>query len=323
MMVLYLTSKVHMNILDFLREKEELIIQKYVGEFDLKDVLSKSIHRLGHVEAIVIDRSSLTGTEEEIIDAVRTYKSLSKMKIIFYIADDEQRLVHELIGLGVFNIITESEVERLREEIKMCILEEMPEKYIKDKFGLACEEREGIVFDFKGKQITIGLIGSQHRVGTTTVAIQFACYLNSIGAIVSYVEANNSGHMKIIAEHYKMEKTRDGYLYSGIAFEGLNSANDVAFDFIVYDFGTLNNRTKIGLLNCNIKILNAGKRPQELYFYNEAMKILDNKHKMDNIITMTAINNSEKEYRLNLGRTMLNYHDNQQIFEAILNGYFL
>lgn len=171
--ILYLTSKVHMNILDFLKEKEELVIQKYVGEFNLKDFLSKSVQRLGHVQAIVVDRTCLINTDEIIIDAIRAFKPLSKIKIVFYIQNEEQSLVHELIGLGIFNIITESEVDKVKKEIEMCLLKDMTEKYIKDKFGLVHDVKEETMIDFRGKQITIGIVGSQHRVGTTTVAMQF------------------------------------------------------------------------------------------------------------------------------------------------------
>lgn len=132
------------------------------------------------------------------------------------------------------------------------------------------DEAKEIPFDFKGKQITIGVVGSQHRVGTTTIAMQFACYLNSIGAKVSYVEANNSEHMKLIAEHYGMEKSGEGYVYNGIAFEGLKSSNEKVFDFIVYDLGELDIKTKIGFENCDIRVMCYGKKHIKYHFIKEA-----------------------------------------------------
>lgn len=274
MVVLYLTSKIHMNILDFLKEKEELVVQKYVGEFDLKGFLSKSIQRLGHVQAIVIDRTCLIDTEEAIVEAIKTFKLLSKTKIVFYFPNEEQSLVHELIGLGIFNIITESEVDKLKQEIKMCLLEDMTEQYIKNKFVLVCDVNKNSVFDFRGKQITIGIVGSQHRVGTTTMAMQFACHLSSIGVKVSYVEANDSGHMKLIAEHYEMDKNGEGYIYEGVAFEPLYSKNETAFECVVYDLGVLDVQSKVGFENCMIRILCAGKKPNELSFLQRAITLL-------------------------------------------------
>jgi hypothetical protein len=62
-----------MNILDFLNEKDEVLIKKYVGEYSLKDFLGKSIQRLGHVETVVIDRTCLMDTDLEIIETIKTF----------------------------------------------------------------------------------------------------------------------------------------------------------------------------------------------------------------------------------------------------------
>lgn len=274
LMILYLTSKRYMNILDFLDETEDVIIKKYVGEYNLKDFLGKSIQRLGHIETIVIDRSCILDTNEEIIEVLKTYMAISKMRIVFYFDSLDKEVISNLIGLGIYNIITESEVEKLKEEIEMSLLEGMKERYVKSKIGLLCDNEEKIPFDFKGKQITIGVVGSQHRVGTTTVAMQFATYLRSIGANVSYVEANNSGHLSLIAEHYNMERNGFGYQYKGISFDNINSTNNTVFDFMVYDLGVLSSITIKGLLNSRLRILCSGKQPHELHFWSKAKQLL-------------------------------------------------
>ncbi|KAB3537880.1 hypothetical protein F8154_01920 [Alkaliphilus pronyensis] len=302
-----------MNILDFLKEKEELVIQKYVGEFDLKDFLSKSIQRLGHVQAIVVDRICLINTEEIIIDAIRAFKSLSKIKIVFYIPNEEQSLVHELIGLGIFNIITESEVDKLKKEIEMCLLEDMTEKYIKDKFDLVHDIKEGTLIDFKGKQITIGVVGAQHRVGTTTVTMQFACYLSSIGAKVSYVEANDSGHMKLIAEHYEMEKNGDGYLYKGVAFEPLNSKNETEFECIVYDLGVFSKKALVALENVQIPIVCGGDKA----FEQNYMEVI-NKEIVNHYFKIINFSEDIKDgYYLKFEPCLFRFRTNKDIFEDI------
>jgi hypothetical protein len=304
-----------MNVLDFLKEKEELVIQKYVGEFDLKDFLSKSIQRLGHVQAIVVDRTCLINTEETIIDAIRAFKPLSKIKIVFYIQNEEQSLVHELIGLGIFNIITESEVDKLKKEIKMCLLKDMTEKYIKDKFNLVHDEKEQTVINFRGKQITIGVVGSQHRVGTTTVAMQFACYLSSIGAKVSYVEANHSGHMKLIASHYEMEKNGEGYLYEGVAFEPLISKNETEFQCVVYDLGVLNEKNKVGFENCNIRIACVGDKIFEQHY----AEVVDRNIKLSYFKLVTFSERTDGNYHFKNEPSLFKYTSNRLIFQCILD----
>jgi hypothetical protein len=303
-----------MNILDFLKEKEELVVQKYVGEYDLKDFLSKSIQRLGHVQAIVIDRTCLINTEETIINAIQAFKPLSKIKIVFYCPNEEQSLVHELIGLGIFNIITESEVDKLKQEIEMCLLEDMTEKYIKDKFDIEHDVKEDTVIDFKGKQITIGVAGSQHRVGTTTVAMQFACYLSSIGAKVSYVEANDSGHMKLIAEYYKMERIGEGYLYKGVAFESLNSKNKTAFECVVYDLGVFNKNALIALENVQIPIICGGDK----VFEQDCMEIISKKIVNHYFKIINFSEEKEGGYYLKYEPCLFRFLINERIYQDIL-----
>ncbi len=273
-MILYLTSKRYMNILNFLQDEEELFIKKYVGKYNLNDFLGKSIQRLGHIETIVIDRTCLTDTNEQVIEAIKAFKSYSKIEIVFYLGEENENLFYELIGLGIFNIITKSEVEELREEIRLCLFEGMSERYVKGNFGLLCEDVKEIPFDFKEKQITIGVVGTQHRIGTTTIAMQFATYLKSIGANVSYVEANDSGHLKLIAEYYEMKKINDGYIYDDIAFEGINSTNKTVFDFIVYDLGVLDSKTMKGFINCDVRVVCAGNKPHELVFFQNGVDLL-------------------------------------------------
>lgn len=59
------------------------------------------------------------------MDVIKTFKQYSKMKIVFYMPEENETLVHELIKLGIFNIITESEVKELSQEIQMCLLDSM------------------------------------------------------------------------------------------------------------------------------------------------------------------------------------------------------
>lgn len=310
-----------MNILDFLQDTEELLIKKYVGKFNLKEFLGKSIQRLGHVETIVIDRTCLTDTSEEIIDIVKAFKSYSRIKIVFYMAEQDESLVHKLIGLGVFNIITELKVEDLKKEIKICLFEGMSEGYIKRKIGLICDEFKEVPFDFKRKQITIGVVGTQHRVGTTTIAMQFASYLKSIGAIVSYIEANNSGYLKLIADYYKMKQNGDGYFYNGISYENINLINKTVFDFMIYDLGILDSRTVKGFINCNMRIVCGGKKPHELpYFEKGLMMIRGIEHSI--IINEFHHCTEDNVYVAIPYDNMLNEKCNQEIFRDITENYF-
>lgn len=322
-MILYLSSKENINVLDFINDEGEVILKKYVGEYDLVAFLSKSIQRLGHIEIIVIDLSCIKNSDEEIINSIKIFRKCNPSRVVFYMDKINESLVHELIGLGVFDIITEQEVTALKEEIKMSLFEGMSESYVKKKFGLLCDEVESISFDFKEKQILIGVVGTQNRVGTTTIAMEFATYLNSIGANVSYVEANESGHLQLIAKHYKMKKIDDGYRYRYIAFERINSSNNTVFDFIIYDLGVLDNRTMKGFLNCNIRILCAGNKPHELPFYEKVVEMLgETEHNI--IFNFNGFSNHDEYgvYTAKYCEDIFNGNINYKIFKNITKNYF-
>ena len=164
-------------------------------------------------------------------------------------------------------------------------------------------------------------MGTQHRVGTTTIAMQFAVYLKSIGANVSYVEANDSWHLKLIAEHYNMKKSGDGYCYKGIAFEELNSKNETVFDLIVYDLSILDNKTKKEFANCNIRILCAGKKAYELPFYKKGLESLGDIEYNTIVNIHTHNNKDERVYTAMLYNDIFNERANKEIFIDITKNY--
>lgn len=57
-------------------------------------------------------------------------------------------------------------------------------------------------YSFAGENIKIIVAGAITRVGTTTTAMNMASYLSSIGAKVSYTEANRNNHLNSIHSYF-------------------------------------------------------------------------------------------------------------------------
>jgi len=74
--------------------------------------------------------------------------------------------------------------------------------------------------------MVISVAGAFNRMGTTTIALSFAMYLKSLGASVCYVEANKSGHLELIADHYKMKSNGSIFGYNAIQLKKIGIAND-------------------------------------------------------------------------------------------------
>lgn len=62
-----------------------------------------------------------------------------------------------------------------------------------------------------GKATSIAVAGTQHRIGTTHLAILIAAYLNEPGQEAFYMEKNDSNHILEALNQYRNIKTADGF----------------------------------------------------------------------------------------------------------------
>lgn len=132
---------------------------------------------------------------------------------------------------------------------------------------------------FVKKEIKIAVTGVQNRVGTTTMAINLANFLSSIGAKVCYVEANESKHLSKVAEYYQGMTEKDGIMiYNGVKYLNLNSECSDEFDFIMYDMGVVNNKI-IGAIrkSCDAAIICSTGKPYEANDTQSIENLLDEK----------------------------------------------
>jgi hypothetical protein len=270
-MLLYLTSNDHINLLDFLNDEHGIIIKKLSGTFSLKQFVLGDLRSLNHFQYMVIDLNAIKDSNSDIMEAVNAYKKMFTSRLIFYIEDMKVHhdLVHELLENGVFNIVTSADIEAIKAELL---------KSISD-FGIS--KREVMLklnpndvsfitaihaYEFSKKDIKIAVTGVQHRVGTTTMSINFANYLSSIGAKVCYVEANEHDHLSKLPAFYQGMTSKDGViLYNGVKYLSLHSECHDEFDFIIYDMGVINSKI-VGAIrnNCDAAVLCTTGKPYEV-----------------------------------------------------------
>lgn len=270
-MLLYLTSNDHINLLDFLNDEHGIIIKKLSGTFSLRQFVLGDLRSLNHFQYMVIDLNAIKDSNRDIMEAVNAYKKMFTSRLIFYIEDMKAHhdLVRELIKNGVFNIVTAKDIEAIRAE------------FLKSVSDLGISKRDIIIkltpndfsfktsaeiYKFSKKEIKIAVTGVQHRVGTTTMAINFANYLSSIGAKVCYVEANEHDHLSKLPAFYQgMTSKDDVILYNGVKYLSLHSECHDEFDFIIYDMGVIDNRIISAIRkNCDAAILCATGKPYEI-----------------------------------------------------------
>ena len=320
-MILFLSSKKNMNILDFLIDSEGLFIKKYIGIFNLNEFLNNSINKLEHIETLFIDISALSDTKEKFIEIVSVFSKYKNVKLGFYMENRNMETINDLISLNIFNIVTKTEVEELKKELKMVFLGGMKESYTKEKFGMNLNIKLKPEYNFKEKEIIISITGTLNRIGTTTIAIGFANYLSALGAEVCYIETNKSEHLKLIADYYKMKSEDKRYSYNNFQLQKIGNKNNKKFNVIIYDLGILKERQIEGIKYSDISILVAGNKATEIEYLEKA-KVELKEINYNTIINFSNGEDKGKIYYLNQVTEMFSYEENGKIYSKIIEKYF-
>jgi len=184
-------------------------------------------------------------------------------------------------------------------------------------------------YEFAKKDIKIAVAGVHHRVGTTTMAINLANYLSSIGAKVCYVEANEHDHLSKLPAFYQgMTSKDDVILYNGVKYLSLHSECHDEFDFIIYDMGVINSKI-IGAIrnNCDAAVLCATGKPYELNDIEKYKDLLDTTL-LNTIFSFVAESDQHKYLKLHKGihfsKYTPNYFDgevNEIIWSSVIKSF--
>jgi len=281
-MLLYLSSNDHINLLDFLNDEHGIIIKKLSGTFSLRQFVIGDLKSLDHFQYMIIDLNAIKDSNSDILDAVNAFKKMFTSRLIFYIENMKAHhdLVLKLIENGIFNIVTATDIEAIKAELLKSISDlgmskrDIILKLAPNDFSFKTSAE---IYKFSKKEIKIAVTGVEYRVGTTTMAINFANYLSSIGAKVCYVEANEHDHLSKLPAFYQGMTSRDDViLYNGVKYLSLHSECHDEFDFIIYDMGVIDNRIISAIRkNCDAAILCATGKPYEVNDIEKHKNLLD------------------------------------------------
>lgn len=132
------------------------------------------------------------------------------------------------------------------------------------------------------KTVTVAVCGALPRMGATTQTLQLLRFLQMQQKKVCYVELNRHGHIKLFPEMYETSQLDES---SGcVRFEGMelyyeperiSDILDRQYDFILYDFGSLQETDLVSYLEKDIKIIVCGSKPYELGALMQAFERLE------------------------------------------------
>ncbi len=334
-MLLYISSNKNIGIFDFLTKEKGFIIKKLSGEFYLNKFVIHDMRNLNHYSYVAIDLQAIKDVEQEIIEALRAFKVMYDSRVIIFAEgkNKEEDLIKSLVNEKIFNIITANTVSEIKKEILKCISEEgmtYEDYFTRDNNKLLSNVSQYI---FKQKDIKIAVAGVSRKCGTTTTAFNLTNYLYRLGAKVSYTEANDNNHLKVIADYYEFIK--DGG--KSFKYRGVEYYPDKQFpnenNFNVFDIGVLNGTTLPIYKACNVRMLCSGSKPYEIAEYKKALESIS-ELSINTIFNFSpevgrtnfkklVENENNKAYFTDYSPNLFDGKVNEKIFKEILKDYII
>jgi len=330
-MILYLASNENINTIDFLADETGMVIKKLSGTFNLNQFVLNDMRSFTHYSFLILDYDALTDSDDEIIEAISAFKRMYSSRVVLIMNQDKrlENLIYRLIECDVTNLVFNEDVDELKADVLKSVSDlgiskrELQEK-ISHIFGNTDYRIDK--YDFPKENVKIGVAGSMNRVGTTTMALNLASYLASIGARVCYVEANKNGHLKLMFEG--MELKADGFLVNGVRYLTLDSLNDESFDFIIYDMGVLDRRIRHAMTNnCDEAFLCTTYKSYEWDQVKKAFMLLeDDEYKLFTNFASESeqkelVGTNKKVYRLGYAPNQFDTEANIKLWLEVLNDY--
>ena len=229
-MILYMTTQDHTDLLDFYIEREgTLPVKKMTGSFILKQFVIYDMRNFSHCTELILDRGAFRDSDDAFVQAIEEFLTMyqARVTVIAEGLGQEEALFIKLLEAGIGNIVTERAIERQQEEIEECLSSQGLRKYrIREKQEIY---HEGERYNFSCSRIQIAVVGSQGRIGTTTVALGLANWLTEVGGRSCYVEANESGHMECLAIDYEMVPKDEGFVMDKVGYYKRQPTQEYSF----------------------------------------------------------------------------------------------
>jgi len=279
-MILFLTSKANVNLLDSVELEQDFTLKKLIGQFSLYSFVVKDMRHFSYFRYIVIDRKAVTESDEELIQALKTFQTMYELRLII-IAEglaNDSIFLHQLVQINVTNIVTAEKIAEIFNELKSCFSEQGMQQFIARAVpnqlteiplkSLSNEEK----YTFSCKNVRIAIAGSDRRTGVTTTAMNLVYWINAHGGSACYLEANTSNHLAHIIQLFDPVKSGNAYVLENADFYITPELNQ-DYNFIVTDCGVLDqSKPQSNFEKADVRLLCGSAMPYELPIFYRAME---------------------------------------------------
>lgn len=344
-MILYITSTEHAAIFDFLTEQKGMPIKKFIGEYNLATFVSNDLSNFDSYKYLAVDISCLLDIPESLFEAIESINDWFEFKLILFAQTIDPDLREELVRREVYNLIVSNDPREVEDLILKAVspggipyqnylddyqLEEVVVEQTPVLKEVILETESSL--DFKrdeGNEKIIIVAGSEHRVGTTSAAIQLANFLANQGKMVAYMEFNEHNHLKQIIEAYRMKKEKvddsSWYQLKGVDYFYQNGILMQQYDYLIFDLGVMCDDDLEILEQADYRILCGAGKCFERASLNKRIRLM-NDNKIDFNLFLNFVSKQEQDTVRKLYPTakclsyspnLMGWQDNSGVYQTI------
>lgn len=283
-MVYYIASSTYnQTIYSTIKEQEEIIVGQQVNNHvALLKFFKTNINTLSNIDFFIIDTSALDDTEEEILQAIKMYRTINEdVRIIVFSPERTagDSLLSQVFSLGIWNIIGTLDYLEIKSQLIVCLSEKGKsfKEALEYKDIKKLEQTEQKEIKTVNKVI-LGVAGSQAGIGSTHNAVVLAGSLRKKGFLVAIAEANQSSDFEKVRKDFGMKIHEHSYFvmngidyYPDVTEQTIKRILEKSYNFIVMDFGSHVNCNQALYDKCHARFLIAGSKAWELEYVSQLL----------------------------------------------------
>ena len=215
-MIIYITSHQNEFLFKEIAEEQNLNIMTITGQTNLLDFIKKDFRNLNTCDHLIVDLKAIEEKTniQQISSAITCFRQLYGDKKITVVAIGYKHgntVLGILCGNGVYNIISAAASPLQKLEIEKCFSKEGMLYKDSCRFEIqnmpllvASNEKVIIKKENRKQTITVGVLGTQEHIGTTTQALLITKFLSELAnTSACYIETKNTNGIKSIKDYYQ------------------------------------------------------------------------------------------------------------------------
>lgn len=281
-MLVTVISDKYLKIED-LCEQNKSFCQRLKNEeigMSLKEFLSKN-KNLVNFERVVVDLDYIDEDATSIIEAIELYRDFfyGRLVLIANNSKETSAFYGKLVRIHQYNNILVDSNTNVISELALCIFGDG--KSYQDNINNKNETiknflRQSLITDLpEGMQININIASIIGRCGCTTQSFKIYRYLQNLGLLPCYVDANGEQLQKIVEIYDATSSSVDNIIEINGVDMCSSKVDAISYNVLINDIGKINENTAESFVSGDINIICSGAKPWEMGHTISAMQSLN------------------------------------------------